>query len=186
LSSGGFGAWVLGGERLGEVVDVLRREGLARNGCFSLFDGVDCVSIPQFSNTLTVWGHRVAVAEALKDGGVGRCWSVDGVLSWLCAFRLCGFGWVLGWCGGFLGLVFLVGFGMLGSLRGVFTPARNGRHQGVREPHPYFALWECGNCFPTPPDPRISPLEPARRQGQRVWWCRPVHALLPHPAAVDA
>jgi len=30
----------------------------------------------------------------------------------------------------FLGFVFLVGFGMLGSLRGVFTPARNGRHQG--------------------------------------------------------
>jgi len=29
----------------------------------------------------------------------------------------------------FLGFVFLVGFGMLGSLRGVFTPARNGRHQ---------------------------------------------------------
>jgi hypothetical protein len=24
---------------------------------------------------------------------------------------------------------FLVGFGMFGSLRGVFTPARNGRHQ---------------------------------------------------------
>jgi hypothetical protein len=38
-----------------------------------------------------------------------------------------------------------------------------GKREGVREPHPYFALWECGNCFPTPPDPRISPLEPARR-----------------------
>jgi hypothetical protein len=27
-----------------------------------------------------------------------------------------------------LGVRFLVGFGMFGSLRGVFTPARNGRH----------------------------------------------------------
>jgi hypothetical protein len=43
---------VLGGERLGEVVDVLRREGLARDGSLCLFDGVDCTSIPQFSNTL--------------------------------------------------------------------------------------------------------------------------------------
>jgi hypothetical protein len=34
--SGGFGAWSIAGERLGEVVDVLRREGLARDGCFSL------------------------------------------------------------------------------------------------------------------------------------------------------
>jgi hypothetical protein len=51
LSSGGFGAWVLEGERLGEVVDALRREGLARDGSLCLFDGVVCTSIPQFSNT---------------------------------------------------------------------------------------------------------------------------------------
>ena len=50
--SGGFGAWVLGGERLGEVVDVLCCEGLARDGSLCLFDGLDCTSIPQFSNTL--------------------------------------------------------------------------------------------------------------------------------------
>ena len=41
------------GELLGEVVDVLRREGLARDGSLCLFDGVDCTSIPQFSNTLS-------------------------------------------------------------------------------------------------------------------------------------
>jgi hypothetical protein len=52
-SSGGFGAWVLGGERLGEVVDVLCCEGLARDGSLCLFDGLDCTSIPQFSNTLS-------------------------------------------------------------------------------------------------------------------------------------
>jgi hypothetical protein len=51
--AGGFGAWVLAGERLGEVVDVLRCEGLARDGSLCLFDGLDCTSIPQFSNTLT-------------------------------------------------------------------------------------------------------------------------------------
>jgi hypothetical protein len=44
--SHGFGAWVLVGELLGEAVDVLRREGLERDGCLSLFHGVDCTSIP--------------------------------------------------------------------------------------------------------------------------------------------
>jgi hypothetical protein len=34
------------GELLGEAVDVLRREGLERDGCLSLFHGVDCTSIP--------------------------------------------------------------------------------------------------------------------------------------------
>ena len=53
-----------------------------------------------------LWGCGVWGAEALKDGGVGWCWLVDGVLSWLCVFRLCGFGWVLGWCGGFWGSFF--------------------------------------------------------------------------------
>jgi hypothetical protein len=56
-----------------------------------------------------VWG-----AEALKDGGGGWCWLVDGVLSWLCVFRLCGFGWVLGWCGGFWGLFFWWALGCWG------------------------------------------------------------------------
>jgi hypothetical protein len=50
-SSDGFGAWVLVGERLGEVVDVLCCEGLARDGSLCLFYGVDCTSIPQFSNS---------------------------------------------------------------------------------------------------------------------------------------
>jgi hypothetical protein len=34
------------GELLGEAVDVLRRDGLERDGCLSLFHGVDCTSIP--------------------------------------------------------------------------------------------------------------------------------------------
>jgi hypothetical protein len=33
-------------------------------------------------------GQRVDGAEALKNGGVGWCWAVRVVLSWLCAFRL--------------------------------------------------------------------------------------------------
>lgn len=51
-SSIGFGAWVLAGELLGEVVDVIRREGLERDGSISLFHGVDFTSTTQFSNTL--------------------------------------------------------------------------------------------------------------------------------------
>jgi hypothetical protein len=39
-------------ELLGEVGDVGRRDGLKRDGCFSLFHGVGFTSIPQFSNTL--------------------------------------------------------------------------------------------------------------------------------------
>jgi hypothetical protein len=45
-SAGGFGAWVLVGELLGEVVDVLCREGLECDGSLCLFHGVDCTSIP--------------------------------------------------------------------------------------------------------------------------------------------
>jgi hypothetical protein len=34
------------------------------------------------------WGGGVCGDEALKNRGVGWCWAVDVVLSWLCAFRL--------------------------------------------------------------------------------------------------
>jgi hypothetical protein len=33
-------------------------------------------------------GDGFGVAEALKNGGVGWCWDVGVLLSWLCAFRL--------------------------------------------------------------------------------------------------
>jgi hypothetical protein len=35
-----------------------------------------------------LWGGGVCGDEVPKNGGVGWCWSVDVVLSWLCAFRL--------------------------------------------------------------------------------------------------
>jgi hypothetical protein len=34
------------------------------------------------------WGGGMCGDEALKNRGVGWCWAVDVVLSWLCAFRL--------------------------------------------------------------------------------------------------
>jgi len=34
------------------------------------------------------WGRGGCGDEALKNRGVGWCWGVDVVLSWLCAFRL--------------------------------------------------------------------------------------------------
>jgi hypothetical protein len=54
------------------------RDGLWSVRCGVLGEGINS----------RLWGHRVAGAEALKNGGGGWCWSVDGVLSWLCAFRL--------------------------------------------------------------------------------------------------
>ena len=35
-----------------------------------------------------LWGRGVCGDEVPKNGGVGWCWDVDVVLSWLCAFRL--------------------------------------------------------------------------------------------------
>jgi hypothetical protein len=35
-----------------------------------------------------LWGGGVCGDEVPKNGGVGWCWDVDVVLSWLCAFRL--------------------------------------------------------------------------------------------------
>ena len=35
-----------------------------------------------------LWGGGMCGDEVPKNGGVGWCWDVDVVLSWLCAFRL--------------------------------------------------------------------------------------------------
>ena len=35
-----------------------------------------------------LWGGGMCGDEVPKNGGVGWCWAVDVVLSWLCAFRL--------------------------------------------------------------------------------------------------
>ena len=35
-----------------------------------------------------LWGGGICGDEVPKNGGVGWCWDVDVVLSWLCAFRL--------------------------------------------------------------------------------------------------
>jgi hypothetical protein len=72
-------------------------------------------------------GGGVCGDEVPKTGGVGWCWDVDVVLrcvrfgyEGLCVFLG---GCVVFWCS------FWVGFWLSESLRGVLTPARNGRLQ---------------------------------------------------------
>ena len=47
---------------------------------------VNCV--PAIGINGGFWGRGVCGDEVPKNGGVGRCWAVDVVLRWLCAFRL--------------------------------------------------------------------------------------------------